>query len=155
MNEFEQTTGRVMCAIDVNDFDQDVIELASSFAEQFGVALDLVHVTLFPNPDHAAWPGYLGSPEQLIRDNQRLRNICPEKHEVQIYRHHLAGLLVEKILSFIERTQPQLLVLGTHGRRGLSRVFGSVAGQLVRKAPCPVLVLRQQQNSQQFADLKP
>jgi hypothetical protein len=36
-----------------------------------------------------------------------------------------------------------LIVLGTHGRRGLARLLmGSVAEQVVRKAPCPVLTLK-------------
>jgi universal stress protein A len=37
-----------------------------------------------------------------------------------------------------------LIVMGTHGRRGLSRVFlGSVAARVVAGAPCPVLTIRE------------
>ena len=56
----------VICAIDVNNYDQDVVDLAASFAKQFEVDLDLLHITLFPDPSNAAWPGYLGSPNTMI-----------------------------------------------------------------------------------------
>ena len=144
----------VICAIDVNDFDQDVVDLAAVYAKQFEVDLDLLHVTLFPDPSNAAWPGYLGSPDAIIEDNRRLRAVTTNETGVAVRHHHLSGLPAEKIIEFIERRQPQLLVLGTHGRSGLKRILGSVASGVLRRAPCPVMVLRQRQNSQQFADLK-
>ncbi len=144
----------VICAVDVNDFDQDVIDLAATFARQFGVGLDLVHATLFPDPNNAAWPAYLGSPNALIEDNRRLRKINTKVDGVAVKHHHLSGFPVEKILDFVEKQDPPLLVLGTHARRGLARILGSVASKIMRHANCPVMVLRQQQNSQDFADLK-
>jgi nucleotide-binding universal stress UspA family protein len=37
----------------------------------------------------------------------------------------------------------ELIVLGTHGRRGVNRsIFGSVSDHVVRNAPCPVVVVR-------------
>ncbi len=144
----------VTCAIDVNNFDQDVVDLAASFAKQFEVDLDLLHVTLFPDPSNAAWPGYLGSPNTIIQDNHRFREVTTNEPGVTIHHHHLSGLPAEKILEFVEKREPQLLVMGTHGRQGLQRILGSVASVVLRRAPCPVMVLRQRQNSQQFADLK-
>ena len=44
---------------------------------------------------------------------------------------------------YVEAVQPDLVVMGSHGRRGLSRlVLGSVAESTVRHAPCSVLVVR-------------
>ena len=138
----------VICAIDVNDFDQDVVDLAARFAARIGVDLDLLHVTLFPDPANAAWPAWLGSPGVVIQDNRLLRAIQTRVPGVQVRYHHLSGLPTEKILEFADRNEPQLLVLGTHGRQGLKRIFGSVATHIVRHATCPVMVLRQRQNSQ-------
>ncbi len=144
----------VICAIDVNDYDQDVIDLAASFAKRFGVELNLVHVTLFPDPKNAAWPASLGSPDVLIQDSLRLRSIMTNVPGVELHRHHLSGTPSKQVLEFIDRNKPQLLVLGTHGRRGLARLLGSAASNILRHATCPVMVLRQRQNSQEFADLK-
>jgi nucleotide-binding universal stress UspA family protein len=144
----------IICAIDVNDFDQDVIDLAATFAKQFKVDLDILHITLFPDPANAAWPAYLGSPNALIQDNRRLRKIKTNIAGVNVIRHHLSGHPPEKILAFVDRNEPQLLVLGTHGRTGLARIFGSIASKILRNANCPVMVLRQRQNSQDIVDLE-
>lgn len=144
----------VICAIDVNNFDQDVVDWAAKFAKLFEVDLELLHVTLFPDPSNAAWPGYLGSPNTIIQDNHRLRAITTNETGVAIRHNHLSGLPAEKILEFVERHQPRLLVMGTQGRHGLARILGSVASAVLRRASCPVMIVRQRQNSQQFADLK-
>ena len=141
----------VICAIDVYDFDQDVIDLAAEFARQFGVDLDILYVSLFPDPSNASWPGYLGSPGTFIQDNQQLRKIGTQVEDVDVHHHHLAGLPADKIINFVQRNEPRLLVVGTHGRRGISRLLGSVATKVLRKAQCPVMVLRQRQNSGQMA----
>ena len=144
----------VICAIDVEDFDQNVIDLAATYAKHFGKELDLIHVSLFPDPANAAWPGQLGASNILINDNRKLRKIISNIPDLTIHYHHLSGDPAEKILEFAERNEPRLLVLGTHGRKGLARIFGSVATKIMRLATCPVLILRQQQNSDKLAQAK-
>jgi universal stress protein A len=143
----------IICAVDVNDYDQQVIELAETFARRFDAVLDLVHVTLFPDPTNAAWPAYLGSPATMIAEHRRLRAIGDEIGGVDVRHHHLTGTPSDRLVDFINQQSPLMVVLGTHGRKGLSRIVGSVATSVLRQATCPVLVLRQHQNSQQFADL--
>jgi len=54
-----------------------------------------------------------------------------------------AGDVVDTILDTATRLDADLLVMGTHGRTGLERfVLGSVAEQVLRRAPCPVTVVR-------------
>jgi nucleotide-binding universal stress UspA family protein len=54
------------------------------------------------------------------------------------------GEAVEKIIEYAENVNADLIVMATHGRTGVSKVLlGSVAEQVVRKAPCPVLTLKQ------------
>jgi nucleotide-binding universal stress UspA family protein len=51
----------------------------------------------------------------------------------------------DAILQAARAVHADLIVIGTHGRRGLSRVLlGSVAEDVVRRAPCPVLTVRQE-----------
>jgi len=53
------------------------------------------------------------------------------------------GAVVERILAVAAEEDAGLIVLGTHGRTGLGRVFmGSVAEQVVRKAPSSVLAVK-------------
>ena len=140
----------VLCAIDVNDYDQDVIDLAAQFAKHFGCDLDLLHVTLMPDPTKAAWPAYVGAPNELIQDHRLFKKIGTNIEGVIVRRRHLSGLPSQKVIEFVENRKPKLLVLGTHARTGLSRVFGSVATKIMRKVDCPVVLLRQKQNSQSF-----
>jgi nucleotide-binding universal stress UspA family protein len=54
----------------------------------------------------------------------------------------------DAILHAARAVRADLIVIGTHGRRGLSRVLlGSVAEDVVRRAPCPVLTVRMETRS--------
>ena len=49
----------------------------------------------------------------------------------------------EGILSFAEKHNPDLIVMGSHGRSGFKKlVLGSVASRVVTKAKCPVLIIK-------------
>jgi nucleotide-binding universal stress UspA family protein len=55
----------------------------------------------------------------------------------------LHGFAVSEIQHFAQQCNFDLIVMGTHGRRGLSHAFlGSVAERVLRLAPCPVLTVR-------------
>lgn len=55
----------------------------------------------------------------------------------------LGGLPVDSILDAARTQSTDLIVMGTHGRRGLSHVFfGSVAEAVLRRSSCPVLTVR-------------
>ena len=142
----------VICAIDVNDYDQDVIDFAANFAKQFGVKLDLLHVTLFPNTAHKTIYAYVGSSSVYRRERRMLEALTTSVEGVELEIHHLSGYPGEQVVGFANRNQPRMLVLGTHGRRGLARILGSVASCVLRNASCPVMVLRQRQNNQKFED---
>ena len=62
--------------------------------------------------------------------------------DVKVETHVIAGNASEEILKAAETTQARLLVIGTHGRSGVSRwVYGSTAGRLVREATVPLVVV--------------
>jgi nucleotide-binding universal stress UspA family protein len=53
------------------------------------------------------------------------------------------GFPAEDIVRLATEVQADLIVVGTHGRRGLSHLLlGSVAERVIRTAPCPVLTVR-------------
>jgi nucleotide-binding universal stress UspA family protein len=54
------------------------------------------------------------------------------------------GVPFQEILDTAKARQVDLIIMGTHGRTGLSHVLsGSVTEKVVRLAPCPVLIARQ------------
>jgi nucleotide-binding universal stress UspA family protein len=53
------------------------------------------------------------------------------------------GVAHEQIVRLAKTKRADLVVMGTHGRSGLQKLFlGSVAGRVVIAAPCPVLTVR-------------
>jgi nucleotide-binding universal stress UspA family protein len=55
----------------------------------------------------------------------------------------LGGVAHEQIIRAARSKRPDLIVIGTHGRTGLAKLFlGSVAGRVVSTASCPVLTVR-------------
>lgn len=55
----------------------------------------------------------------------------------------VTGTPVEQIVRLAKELSVDLIIMGTHGRTGISHVFlGSVAEKVVRRAPCPVLTVR-------------
>ena len=73
----------------------------------------------------------------------KLRERVGAGGEVEIDAEVLSGPVVESIRDEVRRTVAGLVVLSTHGRGPLSRIWmGSVADRLVRRAPCPLLLVR-------------
>jgi nucleotide-binding universal stress UspA family protein len=73
----------------------------------------------------------------------KLHGLRPGAPGVDIEYRLEDGDPATEILQLARVLQSDLIVLGTHGRRGLDRLLlGSVAEQVLRKAPCPVLTAR-------------
>jgi nucleotide-binding universal stress UspA family protein len=71
----------------------------------------------------------------LTTDDRKSLNARTVLHYLDATAHALA--------EYAKHESVDLIVIGTHGRRGLSHlVMGSVAEKVVRTAPCPVLVIR-------------
>ena len=101
----------------------------------------LLHV--LPRPVVALGEGVIPPDPGVVRDDARAQLdglIVPGG--VPVERRLAEGDPADVILHFARQTPADLVVMGTHGRTGLGRVLmGSVAEQVVRKAPCPVLTV--------------
>jgi nucleotide-binding universal stress UspA family protein len=82
--------------------------------------------------------------EELTSAQSQLSQVLPTVPAVN-YRHVLlSGSPVPELLQFADEHDVDLIVMGSHGRSGLSRlILGSVAEGVMRKAKCPVLVVKQ------------
>jgi nucleotide-binding universal stress UspA family protein len=75
--------------------------------------------------------------------NERLRKLQPGDPQIQVDYRLCAGESAEEILREAAASSCDLIVLGTHGRTGLSRlIMGSVAEAVLRRADCPVLAVK-------------
>ena len=87
-----------------------------------------------------------GSVATTSLEDERLRQlqqIIPTDPTVKWEYRMLVGSPAEAIVSLVRDEDVDLIVMSTHGRTGLRRLLmGSVAEAVVRKAPCPVLTMR-------------
>jgi nucleotide-binding universal stress UspA family protein len=142
--------GRILCPVDFSECSIKAYDYAYSLALRYGAKLYIEHVIPILT---AAYP-YYNFPDvavnsiywDLSRDaDSRLQEMMKHRStkglEAEMVVHK--GLVPESILSYAQNLQADMIVLGTHGRRGLDRlVMGSVTEAVLRKAPCPVLAVR-------------
>jgi nucleotide-binding universal stress UspA family protein len=118
---------------------------ASLLARDLGARLIVLHAI---PPAPVAVQGELIAyvpPSEKCKEElwEKLHNLRAEDPKVQVEHFLEEGDPASIILHVAETTPCDLIVMGTHGRTGLGRLLmGSVAEEVVRKAPCPVLTLK-------------
>lgn len=136
----------ILVATDFSACAERASELALELAQKFDAQLTLVHAWEVPTYGYAGdlyFPTDLETPlenaarTELVRAREALQAKWPRTTAVL-----RMGAPWQEILLVVEETHSDLIVLGTHGRRGLSRVLlGSVAERVVRLATVPVLTV--------------
>lgn len=133
----------ILFPTDFSAFAEGALPLACALARDHGATLILLHVR--PTPESAY--GEFGAvppepPEPMETVQEKLRRLPPPGFTGRAEFHVLDGDPADKILDLAKQSQANLIVIGTHGRSGLSRVLlGSVAEEVLRKASCPVLTV--------------
>lgn len=135
---------KILFPTDFSHTGDAALALATSLARERGATLLVVHVEEPP----AAYGGgemYYGMPDPMTEDLQRMLNAVVPPDPAVPYEHRLiTGDPASAITRLAQEEEVDLIVMGTHGRTGLMRfLMGSVAEAVVRRAPCPVLTLRQ------------
>jgi nucleotide-binding universal stress UspA family protein len=140
---------KIMCPVDFSPGSQQAMRTAVRLANQHDAELMLMHSWHIPTAAFAGDYGYAGDVVQtMVEDAQRaLDNAVGEARTLgarRVTSRMLNGLPWQQIVEAAQH-EPGLglIVIGTHGRTGISRVLmGSVAELVVRHAPCPVLTVR-------------
>jgi nucleotide-binding universal stress UspA family protein len=123
------------------------LRLASTLAAESGATLHIVHVDELRDLTAAMGEaGYLMA--SAVEDRQevlgQLERVLPTVATEAYEHHYLRGSPVIEILAFAESEHIDLIVMASHGRTGLSRLLmGSIAEGVMRRAQCPVLVVKQ------------
>jgi nucleotide-binding universal stress UspA family protein len=135
---------KVVFPTDLSPASKHALQWATSLARDGGGMLIIIHVE---EPPMAYGGGelYYGVHEP---DREHLRRalaeIKPTDPAVNCTHKLLVGDPAEAIVQTAEEERADLIVMGTHGRTGLTRLLmGSVAEAVVRKAKCPVLTVKQ------------
>ena len=142
---------RILFATDFSECSNAALEFASHLTSNTGARLYIVHVNglldvSIPSIPPVEGGYYYDAPWGYERHEvrERLTRNVPTVANVAYEHCYLTGSPVTQILKLAEREQIDLIVIGSHGRTGLSRLLmGSVAEGVVRSTQCPVLVVKQ------------
>jgi len=137
---------KILVATDFSPDAAQAITVATDLARACGSEILLVHVCQMPAYSFANGAMYIPTPElvsDILRDaNRGLAGIKERIHDVAVETVRLEGDPASEIVRLAEEQHADLVVMGTHGRRGIRRLIaGSVAEHVVRTAPCPVLTV--------------
>ena len=129
---------KILFATDLSAADKQAFDCACRIAKSWNAILLIVHVERPSNP----------GPEPIKAGlDHQLFSIFPTDTEVE-YEHILRhGDPALEILDLERKDDVHLIVLSTHGRKGIQRmVLGSVAEQVMREAQCPVMTIRRRES---------
>lgn len=140
----------ILVPTDFSDCSKKALRYAAALAEQFGARLTLLHVTeMVATPAEFGYApadvgmATAGSARKALEE--LAQRALPELFRRNAVRPAVrTGLPWREITLAAQTANVDLIIMSTHGYTGVSRVFlGSTAERVVRRAPCPVLVVRE------------
>ncbi|MGA7720809.1 MAG: universal stress protein [Ignavibacteriaceae bacterium] len=141
---------RILVPIDFSDYSKSSLKYAVNFAKSFGAELFLIYVVepiIYP-PDFSM--GQIAIPSLDLEMDKRAFEELNKLAVKEIPKELIANTIVKTGKPFIEIIETaveekiDLIIIATHGHTGMEHIlFGSTAEKVVRKAPCPVLTLRE------------
>lgn len=142
---------RILCPIDFSEFSTRAYRHALSLAQHYRaklLALHVIELWRYPYADYGATAGdyanfcralHKGGKEQL---QEFVKKNPHDEIQPELAVHE--GRAPDSILSFAQAQKIDLIVMGTHGRRGFDRLMlGSATDRVMREAHCPVLAVCQ------------
>lgn len=138
----------ILVPVDFSPHSERALDYACSLAEKLGARIHLVHAIGAGTPELGAVRAVLtDSMIATLRESSlaNLRTIANAREGIATFGKVMVepGDARDGILEAAVACSADLIVIGSHGRRGLSRfVLGSVAEDVARRAPCPVLIVR-------------
>lgn len=134
----------VLHATDFSADSELAMKQARAVARMSDATLMLVHVLHRPTTREGEGMLHEGAyPDPSGALTQQLRDLAATVTDVPCDYQLLRGEPAAAILKYASDVSAAMIVMGTHGRSGVARILmGSVAEQVIREAPCPVMVVR-------------
>ena len=141
--ELAMSVPTILVPVDFSTGQTRALNVASALARDTGARLVIVHVEE-PALAYSVSGAYYGAANPQHDDLvAMLHDVVPAASDVKYEHRSLNGLPAEAIVACAEEIDAAFIVMGTHGRTGLSRVLmGSVAEAVVRALPAPLLPSR-------------
>ncbi len=139
------TIKKILCPTDFSETSRNALRYAKEFAMAMNAKLILLHV-VEPIAATAETVPFISEAELEKTAREELdtliRKDCPPSMAVSTLIK--VGLSSDVILSAIKSEDIDLVVMGSHGRTGLTRLLlGSVTEAVMRRASCPMLIVKE------------
>ncbi len=139
---------KIICALDLSEHSKVVAEYASMLAKMSGASI----VAVYAAPTLTQYTGFHVPPNtidsfvgEIVTGAEKAMSTFVAEHfsGVPVRAEVVVGYAAEEILAMAENEGADLIIMGTHGRKGIDRIlFGSVAEKVVKNSPFPVLTIR-------------
>jgi nucleotide-binding universal stress UspA family protein len=152
--------GKILFPTDFSDCAEQAFSFALLFARKYQAEIHLLHcVALDKDKPYGSIVNNLPDIEEIFSE---LKDDVDQKMTEEINTHETKGLSIIKvkvqdnhssdaILKYSKKNDIDLIIMGTHGRRGIGYAFlGSSASEAVRMADCPVLTIREKRENKPF-----
>jgi len=136
---------KILCPVDFSSYSHAGLGLAAELCRQFGATMVLEHVvdTRFDYPEWTAQVAMNNSEHLIAAAREHLDKIAADNSDITTEIEVDTGIPHKKLIASTEDEEIDLVVLPTHGRKGIAHaLLGSVAEKVVRSSHCPVLTIR-------------
>jgi nucleotide-binding universal stress UspA family protein len=144
MKEFR----KILVPVDFSENSPKLLQDAADIAQRFDAELTVVFVVQ-SFEDYSGFfvphiPIHQFEEEMVQSATTKMENFLAENLKTNIPHNSkiLQGDIAEELINFAKENNIALIIMGTHGYKGLEKaLFGSVAERVVKTAPCPVLTI--------------
>lgn len=135
---------KIIVPVDFLEHTDQILDYAGYIAKTIGATLHCIHVVAPPQ----TYTGY--EYPSLSSLDREMAELAENQMQILIDKNRrtlpnwegkvLKGDVVDTIIQYTQDEQGDLIIIGTHGRKGLSKMWlGSVAERVIKRAPCPTL----------------
>lgn len=142
------TIKTIMCAVDFSEMSSTV----ASYAQHLGKSLNSSVKVVYVAPSLSQYVGFHVPPTsiesfvgEIVSGAEKTMDTFLQENfrDIDVTGKVLSGYAAEEILNYAREEKIDLIIMGTHGRKGIDRVlFGSVAEKIVKSASIPVMTIR-------------
>ncbi|MBI5197126.1 MAG: universal stress protein [Nitrospirae bacterium] len=137
---------KILVPVDFTDYSNSVVDYAVMLARQFEAEITLIHAIepfTYTTTDTLLVTDHYAALKEIARPLMAALHQKVSKKGVKVKSLLTRGTPHSEIVGKARKSRSNLIVIGTHGRKGLERfLLGSVAERVVRLAPCPVVTVR-------------
>lgn len=134
---------KILFPVDLSDTAPAVAEHVAALAEKFSAEVHAVHVV--PAYEGPVFPSYQEVMNEIQDAAEQDLGIFVSGNlpkTLKVIQHIVVGHTSRRLLNYVAKHDISLVVMGTHGRSGMGKLFfGSVAQRVVQNCPVPVLTV--------------